>query len=534
MQDWSSASPLLVMSMFEKKRVEILLLGILGITLLSSLAWGKRPQEEKRVYKAPFLIPISGEIDDGLFQSVKRRVERAKFEGADLIVFEIDSYGGLLNAGYNIADHIFDLTIHTVAYVPKKAISAGALISLACRDIVMKEEAELGDCAPIAMTTEGIQELGEKMQSPIRTKFRKFAERNLYPIALAEAMVTKELEVLQVEFRDGTIEYMDSEEYDRLPLERKSRVKLDPPQIVCKKGELLTIHAKEALNFGFNRFLVKEREEIFQHFTKAKEIEIIRVESAGIPSSTPRKGVVRVIELPILWSESLVRFIQSYSFIFFILGIILLYIEFKTPGFGVFGILGILCFAILFGSNFLSGLAEFYEIFIFVVGVLLLGIEIFLIPGFGITGILGITLILVGFYLASLPFVVPDVTSPLDMERLERWVRNMGISLLGAILIMYAISRFLPKTPIFRRIILQPEGEGGIFRGTAAAAEHRFDFLAGMVGIALTDLRPAGKAEFAENRVDVMAEGAFIKKGAKVRVLKIRGNRIVVTEDQGK
>ncbi|MCP4364655.1 MAG: hypothetical protein GY800_05080, partial [Planctomycetes bacterium] len=148
-------------------------------------------QEESSQEVKVFVIALEGMIDGGLLSSVERRTKIALAEKPSLIIFEIDTYGGRLEPAFEISEYISDIPeeTKTVAYIPKKAISAGALIAVSCNEIAMGPHAELGDCEPIIPSAEGgCKTVGEKIQTVLRTKFRKFAEKNGYPVKLAEAM----------------------------------------------------------------------------------------------------------------------------------------------------------------------------------------------------------------------------------------------------------------------------------------------------------------------------------------------------------
>jgi len=451
------------------------------------------------------VLTIHDQIDDGLFRSIERRVTAARAGGADLLVFELDTPGGALQAAFDIADFIFDKTeLPTVAYVKEKAYSAGALIALACRELVLREGTEIGDCAPIIPTTEGPLEVGEKVQSPLRAKFRKFAERNGYPVRLSEAMVTRGPEIRRVRLRDGTERFVDEEELKRWSATERDRIVSD--DLVLARNQLLTMHAREALDRGFARALVPDEGALWRLYLAAGG-RITRQETS--------------------WSEELVRSLQNWSFILLVAGLLCLYLEFKTPGFGLFGVVGIAALGLFFFSGYLTGLAEHWEILLFVVGLALLAVEIFLIPGFGVAGVAGLLLVLLSLYFASVPrdFSIPDEGIAWQTDWFERvlW-RFVGV--LAAVAgLGYVAAKVLPRAPVLGRMFLPapfPETAGG------APAPG---VVAGARGTALTPLRPAGIAVFGADRVDVLSEGDFVERGATVLVLRREGNRILVQRE---
>ena len=199
-------------------------------------------------------------IDGGIYNSLKRRVEIAKENGSNLIIFEIDTFGGQLEPAFEISEHISNIkNTKTIAFIPTKAISAGSLIAISCNEIYMSPQAELGDCEPIVPSSEGgYKTVGEKIQTVLRTKFRKFAEKNGYPVLLAEAMVTKEIEVYRVvteEEPDGF--YISGRELKEMNEEEKKKFK--SRKLIIEEGKLLTMHAKEAYEYQFAKEIVEDR-----------------------------------------------------------------------------------------------------------------------------------------------------------------------------------------------------------------------------------------------------------------------------------
>jgi membrane-bound serine protease (ClpP class) len=476
------------------------------------------PGAEATAHFGPFrrihIVPIEGTIDSALAESIDRRVEIAREAGADCIVFDIDTYGGEVFAADRITRTIFPLPdpagggIHTIAFVTEKAISAGVLIAMSCREIYMSYGSRMGDCEPIMVSPgEGILTAPEKIQSPLRAEFRKFAERNGYPVAIAEAMVTKELGVAFIRFEGETEgRYYSVIETEAWPEEKRERIA--EQRILVRKGELPTFTFSEAEDLGLSRGTLPDRDAL-----------IDRISDEG--------AIVALHE--ITWSEEMVRFLQQWKFLLFVVGVIGLYLEFKAPGFGAPGIVGILALALFFFSSYLSGLAEVWEILVFVLGVVLLAVEIFVLPGFGIPGVLGIFLILLSFYLASQPFVIPggdpdSVPGPFEMGMLHRWLVHFGLSLVAAFVAIAILARMLPRTPIYRRLVLAPVPASGGATVDADVSRVRL----GAEGVTLTQLRPAGKARFGDDRLAVVTEGDYLEAGVRVRVVSVQGNRIVV------
>lgn len=465
------------------------------------------------------VIPIEGTIDGALATSLERRVAEAEADGADCIVFQINTYGGEVFAAEKITDLIFPLPprtegdegIHTIAYVEEKAISAGALIAFSCREIFMEYGSRMGDCEPITMASDGVQTLPEKFQSPLRAKFRTFAQRNGYPVAIAEAMVTKELGVTRIRFEgENEAAYYTILETQTWSEEKRDRIESE--QVILLEGQLPTFNDAESIEHGLSRGTVRDRAELLQRL--------------GAPAGDDGAPV-----LDMNWSEELVRFLQAWKFIFFIIGVVALYLEFKTPGLGVPGVVGVLAMAIVFGSSYLAGLAETWEILLFIAGLGLLAVEIFVFPGFGIPGVLGLFLMLIAFYLASQPFVIPDPSkdtpsAPFEMQMFESWMMQFGISLLVALVLIVVLARWLPKASFMSWLVLEPVVAKGPKPGAPAAAPP--SNLLGESGTALTKLRPAGRATIGNRRFEVTTRGGYIEAGEAIEVCEVHGNRVVV------
>ncbi|MFQ5685211.1 MAG: nodulation protein NfeD [Candidatus Scalindua sp.] len=451
------------------------------------------------------IIPLSGMIDGGIYSSLKRRVEIAKEDGSNLIIFEIDTYGGQLEPAFEIAEYISNIKkAKTIAFIPTKAISAGSLIAISCNEIYMAPQTELGDCEPIVPSSEGgYKTVGEKIQTVLRTKFRKFAEKNGYPVLLAEAMVTKEIEVYRVvtEERPGGF-YISGRELREMNEEDKKKFK--SKKLIIEEGKLLTMYAKEAYEYHFAKEIVEDRNGLL------KTLKIDKVETTLLETS---------------WSEEMVRFLGRIAPILLGIGLAALWMEFKSPGFGLPGIIGILCLATVFLSKHLVGLAEMPEIIIFLIGIVLIAVEILFIPGFGIAGIPGIILILIGAILSFQDFTIPR--TPYDVDLLIMNIFTVMCSLIGSGIAIFLMFKLMPGMPLFNRFILttsEPTQGGFVIPSQPAGGSD----LTGAKGTALTALHPTGKIEVNNNTLDVVTDGEFIEKGQTVEIIEIRGNRIVV------
>lgn len=461
---------------------------------------------EKPTYQNVFVVPISGEIEPGIAAFLKRALREIPDTPDTLIVVEMNTFGGRVDSALEMVDSLIKVRqARTIAYVSDKAISAGALISLACSQLVMKHHTTIGDCAPITYSKEGPKMMGEKFQSPLRAKFRTLAKRNGYPPALAEAMVTADMEIYRVKI-GGKVKYMDAKEYEELDKQQKKRI--TEKKTVVAKGELLTMDDSEAHELGFSSMSVD-----------------------GIEQMLAQMGVTgyALKRIEETWSENLVSLIGTISPILMLIGLGALYLEIKSPGFGVPGILGILCLALVFFNQYLVGLADYTEMLFLITGIILLGFEMFVIPGFGIAGIAGIVCIMAGLLLGFQDFVIPDPQLPWEKELLVDNLLKVMSSMVGAFLAALFVLRY-----IFPRLSKTVHGP----YLSATLADARLDLpvseigvQAGRTGTAVTLLRPSGKAKIDGEVYDVVTQGDFIPKGSRIRVLKISGTRIIVVQE---
>jgi membrane-bound serine protease (ClpP class) len=231
------------------------------------------------------------------------------------------------------------------------------------------------------------------------------------------------------------------------------------------------------------------------------------------------------------WSERLVTFLTSpvVVAVLFFVGLLCVYVEMHTPGFGVAGGVAIFCFAVLFGSRLLVGLAAWWEIALFVAGLVLLGVELFVTPGFGIVGIAGIlccVVALLAMFVPNDPSSLPIPSTNLDWSILGKGVMALSLAFIAAVVAMPLLARVLPKVPLAGRVVLAPPA-GGAAPPVSEASPLR-TIQPGQQGVVTSTCRPAGIARFGETLVDVVADGTFINPGTTVVVLKNEGNRLIV------
>jgi membrane-bound serine protease (ClpP class) len=407
---------------------------------------------------------IEGEIDLGLAPYVRRIINEAEKNSANAIIFRINTFGGRVDAATQIKDAILNSKIKTIAFVDKRAISAGALITLSCEKIVMVPGASMG--ATTVVDQSG-QKQSEKYQSYMRSEMRATAEKNGRRTDIAQGMVDERIIVADLQ-DDST--------------------------------KLITLTSAEAFKYKMADTVLTSFDEVKKTFVD-QNAEVIHVSSN--------------------WAEDLVRFLNNpiVSSLLIMIGLIGLYTEIKTPGWGLPGTVAIICLALFFGSGYILELASIFEILIFIVGIILLLLEIFVIPGFGIFGILGIIFIIGGLFLSML-----SDFEMIDWNMISGAIIQLAASLTSTFIIIIILLRFLPKSTMLNKLVLQDKVEAK----SGYADKEVFPDIIGVVGTALTDLRPSGAAMINGKRIDVVTEGDYIDHGSEIIVKIAEGSKIVV------
>ncbi len=456
--------------------------------------------------KSIYVIPVNGDVEPAMAAYIERAVLEAGTDTEAIIVLEIDTFGGRVDSALKIVDTMTGIKgPRTIAYVKNKAISAGALIALSADDLVMQPITTIGDCAPISFTQEGPAMLGEKFQSPLRAKFRTLARRNGYPVALAESMVSAHLEIYEIKMADRTL-YLNATDLEGMTEEEQKEI--ISRKVVVAEDELLTMDDTEALKLGFSMMTAASISDMLEQLN-IKDYKINRLE----PS----------------WSEALGRFLTSIAPILMMVGMAALYSEYKAPGFGLPGLVGIICLGLVFGNQYIVGLADHTELILIVLGLVFLGFEVFVIPGFGIAGVAGFTCIGLGMILSFQDFVLPDPNLPWQGDILvDNLTKVLGSFVVAFAAALFFLSYFFPR---LGKLVKGPYLDTTL-AGSHANSHEALEVKVGELGTAATFLRPAGKARFGERDIDVVTEGDFIEKDAKVKILAIKGNRVVVTEER--
>ena len=469
----------------------------------------ERPVMEGNVNVA--LIEIKGMIEPILASFLQRQIERAVDAGAKLIIFEVDSPGGYLFESEELAQTIADLKdrgVHAVAYIPEGAYSGAAIISLGCDDIYMRPDAKIGDAGAIRETAEGgaFERAPEKVLSPLKQLLGELARRKNRPVALAQAMCDIDFPVYQATHKTkGTVTYMTEDEIHAAGEEWVQ----GPLVVESKKGWLLTVTGRRAHELQLAQAPVDSLVDL-----KAR---------LGIPAEQ------RLVAMKRTWVDDTVFLLNTpfvMGFLFFI-GLVSIYLELHTMT-GVFGLLSAVCFGLFFWSKVLGGTAGSLEIVLFLMGVGCLLLEFLVLPGFGFFGVTGFLLTFASIIMASQTFghLGPNMS---DADQTLQTLKVFGGAVLGLVVCAIGFARFLPQIPLFNDMILTPPSadETAAPRLKPELVGKMADLI-GQTGVALTMLRPSGKAEIHGNPVDVMSEGSFIPEGTAIQVVECVGKWVVV------
>ena len=454
---------------------------------------------QKKVY----VVPVREDIMPPILYVIRRGVKEAMSAEADCLILDMETNGGRVDITEEIFDIIGKFKGETVTYVNKDAYSAGAFIAVATEKIYMAPQSVIGAAAPIMMSpTGGVSEMPStmevKMNSAIRAKIRTQAEKNGYAVDVIEAMVdkTKKLE------RDG--------------------------KIICEEGDILTLTNLEAeAKYG-------EAQTRLLSSGTVESIDALIIELGY--------GGSQRVDVAPLGVEALGTWINAISPILLLIGIIGLYIEFKTAGFGVFGAVGIAALVLYFFGGYVSGLAGIEWVGIFLLGVALVAVELFLLPGTIFIGLLGVVCIFVALIMGmtdmypnmpwfpagdgngnSVPqiegihFALPDFSRP---------IRDLLIALALSVPIIWALAKYLPQTALFAAFT--SSAASGVESVAAVAAE--LESRLGQAGTSTTPLNPGGKVMFGDALCNVITQGEMIAAGTPVKVIGHRGSDLLVIE----
>jgi membrane-bound serine protease (ClpP class) len=435
--------------------------------------------------KTVYIVPVRQDIDSSLVYVVRRGVKEAMAAKADLLVIDMDTDGGSLKAMMEIVDSISEFKGPTVSYVNTKAFSAGALICFATQKIYMAPQSVIGAAAPVQMAPGGggIQSLPDtvevKIASAVSALIRAQAEKNGHNVELVDAMVNK-----TTEFRIGD-------------------------KVINEKGQILTLTDTEAAaEYG------KPPKPLLSAGTVPSLDALL--DKLGYA------GAARTVITP-TGAETLGTWINAISPLLLIVGIIGIYLEIKSPGVILPGVIAVLAFLLYFLGGYVAGLSGMEWVVVFVIGLALLISELFVHPGTILPGLLGAVLIFIALVMAMVD-MYPDMPTLPTVKQVRLPVENIVMALGISLVIMAVLAKFLPKTSIYQRLV----SHGASGETVMAEQQREQASRIGEKGVAISNLRPGGKAQFGNDILDVITQGEMIARGQAVRIIGNSGTEAIV------
>ena len=380
-----------------KTKFKHIWLFILFLTLGSSIA----EESKKNIY----VVPIQDTIDLGIPAFVNRAISAAEKNNAELIIFDIDTFGGRVDAATQIKDAISATDITTIAFINRRAISAGSLISLSCDQIYMTDGGTIGATSVVDMSG---SKQSEKSQSYMREEMAATAEKAGKNTDIARGMVDEELSFEFLVINGDSLKVDDIEGR--------------------KEGKLITLTTELALKYNIADGKSESVEELLSNL--------------GIEN-------YNIITLSENWSEDLVRFLTdpTISSLLTTFGTIGIISELYSAGWGIGGTIGIVCLTLALGASYLTQLASSMDLLIIFSGLLLLVVEFIAIPGFGFFGIAGIGVLFYGLYL----LLIPDV--PVSDEIYSQALDGFSWGIVGGIIALIMVINLLLKSKFLERFI---------------------------------------------------------------------------------
>ena len=437
-----------------------------------------------------YILPIHEEIMPPLVYLVRRGVKEAMDAKADTLILDMDTNGGRVDTTQEIIEILNQFKGKTVTYVNKKAFSAGAFISFATQKIYMAPQSVIGAAAPIMLSPTGSgpesmpDTMEVKMTSAVSALVRANAEKNGHNVEVADAMVKKTKELVI----DG--------------------------KTLNEKGNILTLTDKEAsAEYGspakplLSSGTFDSIDDLLKELGLGQQSNIVRVKATG--------------------AEMMAFWLNAISPLLLIIGVVAFYIEFKTPGFGLPGTVGIVAFTLYFLGGYIAGLSGIEWIVIFLLGLGFVIFELFIHPGTILPGLTGAALMFVAIIMALVDVYPGTPLWPLpsiSQGSLRDSLRGFSISIVGSMVLMVALAKILPKTPLYGALVSNSVSGGK----TEKEYDRRRSTHLGQVGVTISTLRPGGKAQFGEEVLDVISQGDMVQKGQQVKIVRFSGPEAVV------
>jgi membrane-bound serine protease (ClpP class) len=432
-----------------------------------------------------YVLPVRDDIAPPIVYLLRRGVKEAMEAGAELLVLDMETNGGRFDSTKEIIQILDQFEGLTVTYVNRDAYSAGAFIAVATKQIYMAPQSVIGAAAPIMMSPGGggvdqmPATMEAKMTSAVAARVRASAEKNGHNTQVVEAMINK-----------------------------NKRLEIDG-QVLNEEGQILTLTDVEAARkYG-------DPPTPLLSLGTVKDIETL-VEDLGF-------GDAVVVRVEPTGAERLASWLNMLSPVLLLIGIVGIYFEIKTPGFGLPGIAGLIAFALYFLGSYVAGFSGMEWLLIFALGLVLVALEFFLFPGTIFVGLAGAALMLLALVMAVVD-IYPGGPALPTFGQLRLPLTQILVAMLGAVVVAWGLGLLLPKTPLYEHLVSSStSGERNV---TELARVHLLQV--GQVGVTTSPLRPGGKARFGDQILDVISQGELVDRGQKVRIIGHSGSEAVV------
>ena len=455
---------------------------ILASVGLLAAAFGAAPAPQSNASVAAIapkrvvVIPVREQVDSPLLFIIRRGLKEAIQDKADVVILDMKTPGGALDVTFEIMEALGKFPGKTITFVNDQALSAGAFISATTEEIWFAPRGKIGAAAPVSSTGQDIDKtMRQKVVSYLRAEVRSISEGKGYRGQVVSAMIDEDYEL-----------------------------KIDDV-VIKPKGELLTVTATEAMKTYGEPPLALLAAGV------AKDITDLLTQKFGA-------GNFDVKTLEVTWSERLAVFLKTLSPLLLGVGLLALYMEFKTPGFGVFGVVGISCLAVVFLSNFVAGLSGHEPMLAFGIGVALIMVELFFFPGVVVFALTGLVLML-GSLVWSMADIWPNQPVSFNGDLFLLPLRDLGLGILVAVALVLALARFIPKGWFFSRLAITDAVDGAEqVAGSAPEIGAAAGSLSGRIGVAVTGLYPSGQVEIDGRRYEARLEVGAAAPGMRVVV----------------
>jgi len=443
------------------------------------------PGKQKSIY----VIPVRSDIDSSIVYVIRRGIKEAMANDADAIILHMDTYGGRVDKTEEITQIIrqFPNQENTYTYIDTKAISAGAYIASATRQIFMAPASVIGAATPVMMAPGGqAQAMNESYEEKMKSALKGLVRAN-------------------AEFHGHNPEVFDA------MIDRDQGLKIGD-EVVVEEGKVLTLTSQEA---------AKVYGDSGEPLLSAGTVDSLDalVERIAGPGAT-------ITKIEPTGMEQIAKFIVTLSPLLMAGAFLFGYIEFKTPGLGVFGAVAVVCALLFFFGHYIAGLSGQEFLVLLAIGVALIAVEIFILPGTIVPGLLGLGCLAFGLLLAMAD-IYPEQPVEVSLPRFElpaiKLIASMMLAFLGAAL----VTRLLPATPFYKALLADGDLRGPTPLETIKEERH---LETGMTGTTLTVIRPSGTVDFGEGPVDVVSQGDFINRGQSVKIIEITKSRVIVEE----